>query len=220
MNYYEGKTGENYYNMRSQRRNKFLQTRRAGHFQPHIKLCDTVLDFGCGTGGVLSEINCTKKIGVEVNELSIAEAKQHNIEIFPDLSKIESNSIDVIISNHALEHVIHPADHIIEFKRILKDSGKIVLVVPAESPFTNRFSKWKDNDPDQHIFSWTPLSFGNLISQCGFDIEKSFYRPIGYSKFNEPLAKINEQLFQLSRHVVSFVLRRYEVVCTATKPTI
>ncbi len=217
MNYYEGKTGEDYYNMRNQRRNKFLQTRRAGHFQPYIKLCDTVLDFGCGTGGVLSEINCAKKIGIEVNELSIVEAKQHDIEVFPDLSKIDDNSVDIIISNHALEHVTHPAEHIAEFKRILKENGKIILVVPAESPFKIRFSKWAANDPDQHIFSWTPLSFGNLVSQCGFKVEKSFYRPIGYSKFNEPLAKINEGLFQLSRHIIAFAFKRYEVVCIAGK---
>lgn len=217
MNFYEGKTGENYYNMRKSRRNEFVQNRRAGHFQPHIKEQDIVLDFGCGTGGVLSRIKCAKKIGIEVNELSLKEAQEHDIELHPNLSKVKDNSVDVIISNHALEHVTHPADYINELRRVLKKDGKAILVVPSESPFSRRFAKWQANDPDQHIFSWTPLSFGNLIHQCGFSIEKSFYRPIGYSKINQPLAAINEKLFQLSRHVIAFLLQRYEVVCIAKK---
>lgn len=217
MNYYTGQKGQEYYDMRSQRRDDFLQERRAGHFQKYIKDTDTVLDFGCGTGGILHNLKCAKKIGIEVNAPSVQEAKEKELEIHEDLSSIKDQSIDVAISYHALEHVLSPSHHITEIHRVLKSGGKAVLIVPSENPATPRFSRWTQNDPDQHIHSWTPLSFGNLIAQCGFDIEKSWRSPIGYSKYIRPIANINEGLFQLARHTTAFVLNRYEVITIAKK---
>jgi len=217
MSYYTGEKGDEYYEMRKQRRSDFLQSRRASHFQPFIKPDDVVLDFGCGTGGVLSQIECGHRIGVEVNAPSIAEAKSKGIEVFEDIEKVKSEAVDVVMSNHALEHVPNPAQQIENIARVLKKGGQAVLVVPAENPASIRFSNWKAKDPDQHIYSWTPLSFGNLISQCGLSVEKSIRRPIGYSKFIEPLAGVNEGLFQFARHGVAFALGRYEVVCFSRK---
>lgn len=217
MSHYTDEKGYEYYEMREQRRSDFLQARRALHFQPFIKADDIVLDFGCGTGAMLDQIECAKKIGIEVNAPSIAEAKSKNIEIYEDIRKVKDRSINIVISNHALEHVQNPAEQIANMARTLKKGGQAVLVVPAENPASMRFASWKAKDPDQHIYSWTPLSFGNLISQCGLDVKQSIRRPIGYSKFIEPLAGVNESLFQLARHGVALALGRYEVACVAKK---
>jgi len=218
MNYYTGEKGQEYYDMRSQRRDEFLQKRRAGHFQPYIEETDTVLDFGCGTGGILHHLKCAHKIGVEVNAPSVAEAKERGLEIHNDLSAINDQSVDVIIAYHAIEHVISPSHQIKEINRVLKPNGKAILIVPSENPAKNRFSKWNEHDPDQHIHSWTPLSFGNLIAQCGFMVKKSFRSPIGYSKYIRPIANINEGLFQIARKATAFALDRYEVITIAKKP--
>lgn len=217
MNYYTGKQGQSYYDMRAQRRDDFLQERRARHFQEFIEDSDVVLDFGCGTGGVLHHLRCSQKIGIEVNSPSIQEAQEKNITIHEALSNVEDSFIDVVISYHALEHVINPAQQIQQLHRVLKKGGKIILIVPSENPSASRFKKWVKDDPDQHISSWTPLSFGNLATQCGFNIEKSYKSPIGYSKYTKPLARINECAFQMSRKVVAFLLDRYEVILIAHK---
>jgi len=216
--FYTDAKGQEYYDMRKDRRSDFVQKRRASHFQPFIEADDIVLDFGCGTGGVLSNIQCKEKLGVEVNPPSVAEAVEKGIEVHSDFSNLKDNSIDVVISNHALEHVPNPADQISQMARVLKPGGKVVLVVPSENPSSGRFNGWIKNDPDQHIYSWTPLSFGNLISQSGLQVEKSYRRPIGYSKFIEPLSSVNEGLFQMARRGVAMALCRYEVACVATKP--
>lgn len=218
MNYYTGQKGQEYYDMRSQRRDEFLQKRRASHFQNYIEETDTVLDFGCGTGGILEHLKCDKKIGIEVNTPSIKEAKERGLEIHEDLSAITDNSIDTVISYHALEHVLSPSHQIQEINRVLKSGGQAILIVPSENPATPRFSKWIQNDPDQHIHSWTPLSFGNLIAQCGFEIKKSWRSPIGYSKYIRPIANINETLFQAARKTTALLLNRYEVITIARKP--
>ena len=217
MNEYLGEKGQDYYNIRKARRRDFVQSRRASHFQPYIKQDHTVLDFGCGTGGILSRLNCGDKIGIELNPPSVAEAKGKGLTVYSDFSELKDNSIDVIISNHALEHVRNPAAQLNEMRRVLKEDGQIILVVPSENPAKQRFSTWRQDDPDQHTHSWTPLSFGNIIAQCGFQIENVKRRPIGYSRYIEPLANINEGLFQFARRIVAFYLDRYEIVCFAKK---
>jgi len=217
MSFYIGQTGTEYYDMRKDRRSDFVQTRRASHFQPHIKPDDSVLDFGCGTGSVLAQIKCGKRIGIEVNPPSVEEAKANGIQIFNETSAVENNSIDIVISNHALEHTLNPAEQISAITDVLKTGGRAILVVPAENPSSASFCRWKKHDPDQHIYSWTPLSFGNLIMQCGLEVESSIRRPIGYSKYIEPLANIHEGLFQCARRCVAFMLGRYEIVCIARK---
>jgi len=218
MTYYTGDKGQEYYDMRAQRRDEFLQQRRAGHFQKHIDAGDTVLDFGCGTGGILHHLKCAHKIGIEVNAPSVSEAQARGLEIHEDLSAINDGAIDVVISYHAIEHVLSPSQHITEINRVLKSGGKAILIVPSENPASSRFTTWNKNDPDHHVHSWTPLSFGNLIAQCGFDIEKSHRSPIGYSKYIRPLANINEALFQIARRITAFALDRYEVITIAKKP--
>jgi len=218
MTYYTGEKGQEYYDMRAQRRDEFLQKRRAEHFQSYINETDTVLDFGCGTGGILHHLKCAKKIGIEVNAPSVAEAKARGLEIHEELSAIADQSIDVVISYHAIEHVLSPSHHITEINRVLKSGGKAILIVPSENPASAHFATWNKDDPDHHIHSWTPLSFGNLIAQCGFDIEKSWRSPIGYSKYIRPIATINERLFQIARRVTAHILDRYEVITIAKKP--
>ncbi|MCB9963561.1 MAG: methyltransferase domain-containing protein [Rhodospirillales bacterium] len=216
-NTYTGDTGQAYYDMRQARRSDFVQERRAGHFQPFLQETDHVLDFGCGTGGVLRRLQCAQKTGIEVNPPSIAEAEAAGLTVYPELSRVDDSCVDVVISNHALEHVLDPARQISDMVRVLKEGGRTVLVVPSENPGSSRFHTWRRNDPDHHIYSWTPLSFGNLVGQCGLTVEQSFRRPIGYSKFIEPLADLHEGLFQTARKVVAFALDRYEIVCIARK---
>lgn len=56
-----------------------------------------------------------------------------------DLSKIEDNTYDFILSCHSLEHVANPIKALMEWKRVLKPDGKFVLVLPdKENTFDNK----------------------------------------------------------------------------------
>jgi len=47
-----------------------------------------------------------------------------------NLSSIESNSYDFILSSHTLEHSANPIKALYEWKRVLKDDGMLLLVLP------------------------------------------------------------------------------------------
>lgn len=135
-------------------------------FQKHISKEDTVLDFGCGGGFILNELNCKSKYGIEINSSAIVQAKKFGISISSDFKTLKNDFFDVIISNSALEHIINPADILKECFRVLKPGGKIIFSVPHEEL---SFS-FKKGDINQHLYTWSPMSFGNLIQHCGFEI--------------------------------------------------
>lgn len=134
-------------------------------FEKYIKITDTVLDFGCGGGFLLNNLKCQKKIGIETNRSArdIID-NEFGFENHESISKIEDNSVDVIISNHCLEHCPNPAEIISEMYSKLKIGGIVVLVVPHDSYKV----KYSPNDINFHLYSFSPMNLGNLLDNSGF----------------------------------------------------
>ena len=134
-------------------------------FEEYISKNSDVLDFGCGGGYLLKNINTFgKKVGVEINPIAREMAEQNGIYCVDDIKKIEENSIDVVITNHALEHVDNPIEIIQEFKRVVRNNGIIVIVVPHEIS-----SELKPYDINMHLYTWSPQNLYNLLTICGID---------------------------------------------------
>lgn len=138
--------------------NKFL-------FEDHIQQNDTVLDFGCGGGFLLKNLDCKQKIGVEINPVAREFCnKENKVTCYESLDAVQDNSVDVIISSHCLEHVTSPFDIIQQLNKKLKVGGRIVIVVPLES---HKY-KWVPNDINNHLYSFSPMNLGNLLQGTGF----------------------------------------------------
>lgn len=134
-------------------------------FEKHIKKDDVVLDFGCGGGFLLKNLDCKQKIGIEINPVAREFCNKVNgITCYESLSSIADGSIDVIVSNHCLEHVPSPFALIADMHKKLKVGGTIVIVIPLDS---FRY-KWKPNDINNHLYSFSPMNLGNLLQGTGF----------------------------------------------------
>jgi len=134
-------------------------------FKKYIKKTAPVLDFGCGGGFLLKHLDCENRIGIELNPVA-RDFCINNIGIncYQDIDVIEDNSIDVIISNHCLEHTLSPYELINKMYSKLKKGGKIILVVPLDS----YNYKWKKNDVNNHLYSFSPMNIGNLLQGSNF----------------------------------------------------
>lgn len=165
-NYYEVR-GDQYFAQRSASRSDRNQQLRATLFRDLADNSVTILDFGCGTGGIIASLDASKRFGVEIGERAADEARAKGIEVHSSVANIPPGSIDVAISFHALEHVDNPLDALRGILRTLKPGGRARLVVPCETPARKKQRHWKAN-PDQHLYTWTPLNFGNLATRAGF----------------------------------------------------
>jgi len=175
-------------------------------FKAYLSPEKNVVDFGSGGGFLLANINCKDKIGIEINEKARERAKGLGIVSVETPEEIPGGYADLIISNHALEHVFRPLDEIRKLKRILKPEGMIVLVIPCESI---RYA-YKPNDINYHLYSWSPMSLGNLFNEAGFDvIESKAYRH-RWPPFYTSIAKI------FGRSVFNLVCRMYARLWTTS----
>ncbi|MEM8645166.1 MAG: class I SAM-dependent methyltransferase [Pseudomonadota bacterium] len=139
-------------------------------FKDTLREHDTVLDFGCGGGFLLNEITCHRKIGIEPNPSAQAQIEEFGIELFASsqeaLQRLGEGTVDVIISNNALEHTLHPLAELKALYRLLKVGGKIHFVVPCEAIKKS----WHPNNINYHLYSWSPMNLGNLFTEAGFEI--------------------------------------------------
>ena len=133
-------------------------------FERFVGPSDRVIDFGCGGGYILSGLNVRDRAGVEINEAAAAVARKNGIQVFDSLEKIEEGWADVIIYHHALEHVYVPLSTVRLMLTRLRAGGRIVLVTPSES-FKMRY---REDDPNFHLFTWSPGNLGNLLKRAGF----------------------------------------------------
>ena len=141
-------------------------------FEEHIKEFDTVLDFGCGGGFILSAFDNIEKLGFEINKSAWDDCEKNGVKVTDDFNNIDDESVDVIISNHALEHVHDPLEHLKQLCKKLKTGGTFVLVLPLEQNHETQFH-YSENDINQHLYTWCPMSIGNLCKLAGFKVISS-----------------------------------------------
>lgn len=167
--HYQGSRGETYYGWQSG--SGALGGRIETHkFQPQIRPEFTVLDFGCGGGFVLAALECARKIGVEVNPEAVQHAASLGLELHRELSDVPDGIVDIVISNHALEHVPYPIEALKELRQKLKPGGKAIICLPIDD-WRNQ-KKVNPNDRNHHLHTWTPQLFANMLSEAGFQSEE------------------------------------------------
>lgn len=164
---YRGAEGEEYLAQRQGALSDHVQSLRASLFVDLGGAGRTVLDFGCGAGGVVSRLSAQRRVGIEIGEAAAAIAREKGVEVLGSLDAVPDNSVDVAISFHAIEHVERPVDILTEIGRVVKDGGHIRLVVPGELATEPLQREWRPNR-DLHLYTWTPLLFGNLAHLCGY----------------------------------------------------
>ncbi|GEM_PF-1066230 len=139
-------------------------------FREFIAPSDTVVDLGSGGGYLLRNIQCARKLGVEINPAARREAAQNaGIDAVASPAEVPDSFADVIVSNHALEHMHSPLDVLKAILPKLKAGGKLVLVVPSEP----HQQAWDPDDINKHLFTWNPMTLGNLVSLAGFRVVRA-----------------------------------------------
>jgi SAM-dependent methyltransferase len=210
--HYRGSRGERYANA-VQRNRHLADALNTEKFADFVRPTDTILDFGCSSGELPASLEAAHRIGIEVNPTTRSEAIRAGLIVFESLSSVADRSVDVAITNHVLEHVLSPYEALRSLRRVLRSTARLVVCVPADDWRTAQ--SWRPDDPNHHLFAWTPLALGNLLMEAGFDpiFVRMRHRawPPGYLQ----LHRLPGPLWNLACLVWAVVRRRREILALA-----
>jgi SAM-dependent methyltransferase len=140
-----------------------------------LPLDAAVLDYGCGLGQVsagLPRVTC-----FDPSEYAQRFLQRRGRSVVARPEQIPSQSFDLLLSSHSLEHSINPRDDLIAFHKYVKPEGKIVLVLPVEANQKPALAR----DCNLHCYSWTFQTITNLLLCCNWKpiYQSHIYGPFG-----------------------------------------
>ncbi len=194
------------------------------HFEPYCHEQLDLLDFGCADGLSLRTLPARRRIGVEVNPVAVEACKRRaaeanlQVEMFACLEEVPSESVDVVISNHCLEHVPRPLDAICQLRRILRKRGQCIIVTPFDDWRNRQYREWRSGDRDHHLYTWGPMNLGNLVAEGGLSCKSSQLVHSAWSVRFLPLRGVlGDRLFAWLCWMNSVIRHRREIICHAEK---
>lgn len=89
---------------------------------------------------------------------------------------IKPNTLSHVRLSHVLEHLERPLDALRDAHRALEAGGTLYVEVPHAGKVLS--------ERDQHLYSWTPDTFQNIVQTAGFRIKEYEDAPKEYPAFS------------------------------------
>jgi SAM-dependent methyltransferase len=113
---------------------------------------------------------------VEPDAEAVSLARERGLNVYHGTladARFPANEFDAVTMNHVIEHVPNPIELLQECRRVLKISGRMVIVTPnAASLGRSRFARaWRGWEPPRHLFLFTPHTLRVCAERAGLRIE-------------------------------------------------
>jgi SAM-dependent methyltransferase len=136
-----------------------------------------LLDVGAGRGdlGVILSGRGWQVTGLEPSPEACEEGRRRGVEMVPGTLTSAGEALetgyDVVVFQHALEHVVAPSDDLEQALELLRPGGSILILVPN---FGSRQSKrfgnaWFHLDLPRHRSHFTAAGLERLLRRVGFE---------------------------------------------------
>ena len=147
---------------------------------PHLlRTGKRVADVGCGDGHLCSQLRAAgwqSVIGVDVSRTRIARAKTlyPESQLFTgilDESICEPHSLDLMVMDSVVEHLINPEEVLAGLTKFLSAEGHFVALTPNmdSGHFSFLGKRWTGMlAPHAHIYLFTANSLRRLLEHAGF----------------------------------------------------
>ncbi|MFQ5571567.1 MAG: class I SAM-dependent methyltransferase [Rhodothermales bacterium] len=188
------------------------------HFwQPYIEPTDDVLDFGCGGGFLLHNLRAQRKAGVEINPHAREHAQQLGIEMYPVVAETRG-LFDKIITSHALEHIPHPRQAVLELKEKLRPDGRLLMLLPIDDWRSRSNRHYDATNQNMHLHTWTPQLLGNLLVSCGLRICELRVVTHAWPPGRHRLWNLSPRLFHAAAYCWSILNKQRQLFAAAALP--
>jgi SAM-dependent methyltransferase len=147
---------------------------------------ESILDFGCGTGHFLQEMQKAgwKTTGVEPSNNAATKATEKNTgKILRDISELNGLNFDVITLWHVLEHLHNPNEKLSTLFRHLNKNGTIIIAVPNRDCYDAQHyqSNWAAYDVPRHLWHFNQQNMKLLLEKNGFRVTRTI--PMYFDSF-------------------------------------
>lgn len=146
---------------------------------PHIEVVrkavgsGRILDYGASWGYTVHQLRAAgfDAVGYELSKSRARFGREHiGVEIVEDMSALGPESVDAIHTSHVLEHVVNLREAFVEFRRVLRPQGKLVIFVPnGAGPSAQRLgAKWGQMINEVHVTALTTKFLLPALAEFGF----------------------------------------------------
>ena len=219
---YEGEAGRLYHDAKfavPTEAYSWVARARAGKLARHVSEADIVVEFGVGMGWNLAALHCRERIGIDLGKHLAPTLRAHGITFIDRSEALADGSATVAVCHHVLEHVPHPADTLVELRRILAPGGRLLLFVPYEAE--RRYRRYVVDEPNHHLYAWNAQTLGNLVADCGFAVISAGIARYGYDRVASVWAHrlgLGEPGFHALQRSAQFIRPAWEVRIVASAP--
>ena len=188
--YYDTSRGERFFPL-FEAAVRFFVTLRARAITRREPGPASLLDVGCGRGGLLEHFNGRgwRTLGTQLSRTAADSARRRKgLDVrcaeLPDLD-VPEGSLQVLTFFHVLEHLPDPALYLRRSRELLEDNGLLVIEVPEHGGLGFRLLRRRHLcfDYPNHLTFFTFLSLRTLLYRTGFRICDSSHFSLEYSPF-------------------------------------
>ena len=107
-----------------------------------------------------------------ITELSSASLQKNDCsKIVSAISMVNSNSVDVILASHIIEHIADTEKVLKEWHRILKVGGRIIFLIPDDGAIDTLNPIMNGTGAQRHLHTFTRQAFKDIVDKFnGLDI--------------------------------------------------
>lgn len=180
---------------------------------------DVVLDVGCGDGTHLDALadRIDRGIGIDLSTRMIAAARRRNssralsfrVDDAERLRTISTNAVDKVICVGVLEHVLTPRRALQQMARVLKPTGRFVILTLNGAYWWYRFAD-QLGLPTRHLTTdcrFTPTGAEEMLRQSGLRAHVDFWRFVPRGDVPRPLSLLCRALDAIGQHAAPPLLR-------------
>ena len=180
--------------LRMKRKHRRCYNSMLGYLKPIMLMPNAkILDIGCGKGGMICSLfnlgfehvaGVDKFIGKEIDH-------GYGVKVLKkDLSELRSDSYDLLIMHHVLEHVDEQVNELQECYRLLKKGGVLLIVIPVLNEAWNIYKEnWVQLDAPRHFVLHTLKSLKILAEKTGYRIGETIFDSTAFQFLGSELYK-------------------------------
>ncbi len=151
-------------------------------FTKFISSKDFVLDIACGNGNFINNIECKRKMAIDINS-NVTFFLNSNVEFFVldaiNLKTLKLSGVDKVFISNFLEHLKNKdeleslLDQVIQ---VLKENGQLLIMGPNLRYLGGKYWDFYDHD-----LPLTHLSLCEVLMSKGFEIDFCFDKFLPYT---------------------------------------